>query len=175
MFNTTISKELLHPATPIERVGLLFQAGGCLLLLALALHWNIADRLFIYRQTYVWTLRVPQPSESTQGMFWRETSSGWHLYTIRCIEEERRKSTLEPMVFNLLLPEGCVTRFVPHNVASRTEWRQSLGEFWRELVRGRLYTSFALFAIGLLLVGGFLCAGLVTKLVLWVKNGWREA
>lgn len=168
-------RNLLSANTPIDRIGVVLLAGACFVLFALALHWNVAERLFVYRQTYSWTVRVPQPTDGAQGAFWREASSGWSLYAARCIEEERRKGASDPIIFNLVLPESCAVRFVPHSTASRTEWKQSFGEFWRELTRGRAYTSAALCAIWLLVVGGLLRSGLASRLILWVKNGSREA
>jgi len=97
---------LITAGTPIERVGLLLLAGACFLLLALAFHWNVTERPFVYLK--------------------------------------------------------------------HTEWRQSFGEFWRELTRGRSYTSLALWAVGLLVGGGFLRSGLASTLIHWVKHGARE-
>ena len=167
-------RHLFAASTPIERIGLLLWAVAGFLLLAIAFHWNVTERPFVYRQTHSWTVRIPQPTEGTQGAFWRETHSGWRLYASRCIEEERRKSTTDPMVFNLVLPEACAVRFVPHSTETREDWEQSLGRFWREVMRGRSYTTLFLCAMALLVAGGLLRFGLASKLILWVKNGPRE-
>lgn len=164
----------LAARTPARRLGLLLLLVAAGLALVLMLHWNFTESLFVYRKTSSWTVRIPQPSPGPEGAFWREGSDGWRLYASRCVEDERRKSTNDPMVFNLVLPSECQVRFVPYDIKSQTEWEQSVGQFWREITRGRAYSFFTLTVCFLLSVGLLLYTGVASKVVDWVAHGPRE-
>lgn len=157
--------------TPIERVGILAIGLAGLLLIGIAVYWNIAEEWFVHRHQSKWLERVPMPSIEVAGGEWQEDASGWVLYERVCRNAAVKASPMGILTVGPLFE--CRMQFIPHIVHSDWTMQTSFAEYARALFRPDFgsYFPFTIIILLLLFLGILMRLGLVDKLSSWIKVG----
>jgi hypothetical protein len=153
-----------------QRLSIILILSAFLIWLGTALHWNLTQHGFIYREAEAQIEKIPKPTEEANNAFWREETTGWGLYDGTCVDTDRTsKPETDPLTY--VPPLACRTKVVPHKQIVSYKWHQSFARYLgHSFKHWGNYFWYSMLAVLLLGSGVLLYSGLVNRLTSTSKS-----